>query len=112
MNIALVIIDMQNDFVLPEAPLCVKGAQATVPTIQKLLDRARAEGWRVIHVIRQHRRDGSDVEIGRAPLFTQGAASVSPAPRAPRSSMSSRRCRTKPSCASSVSARSSRRNST
>lgn len=34
MNIALVIIDMQNDFVLPEAPLCVKGAQATVPTIQ------------------------------------------------------------------------------
>ena len=32
MNIALVIIDMQNDFVLPEAPLCVKGAQATVPT--------------------------------------------------------------------------------
>lgn len=73
MNIALVIIDMQNDFVLPEAPLCVKGAQATVPTIQKLLDRARAEGWRVIHVIRQHRRDGSDVEIGRAPLFTQGA---------------------------------------
>ena len=49
MNIALVIIDMQNDFVLPEAPLCVKGAQATVPTIRKLLDRARAEGWRVIH---------------------------------------------------------------
>ena len=75
MNIALVIIDMQNDFVLPEAPLCVKGAQATVPTIQKLLDRARAEGWRVIHVIRQHRRDGSDVEIGRAPLFTQGSCS-------------------------------------
>ena len=73
MNIALVIIDMQNDFVLPEAPLCVKGAQATVPTIRELLDRARAEGWRVIHVIRQHRRDGSDVEIGRAPLFTQGA---------------------------------------
>ncbi|MFQ8736014.1 MAG: cysteine hydrolase family protein [Bilophila wadsworthia] len=64
MNIALVIIDMQNDFVLPEAPLCVKGAQATVPTIQKLLDRARAEGWRVIHVIRQHRRDGSDVRSG------------------------------------------------
>ena len=76
MNIALVIIDMQNDFVLPEAPLCVKGAQATVPTIRKLLDRARAEGWRVIHVIRQHRRDGSDVEIGRAPLFTQGAGIV------------------------------------
>ena len=107
MNIALVIIDMQNDFVLPEAPLCVKGAQATVPTIRELLDRARAEGWRVIHVIRQHRRDGSDVEIVRAPLFTQGAGICVPGTKT-----SSRLCRTKPSCANSVSARSSRRNST
>ena len=72
MNTALVIIDMQNDFVLPGAPLCVKGAQATVPTIRELLDRARAEGWHVIHVVREHRRDGSDVEAGRACLFTEG----------------------------------------
>ena len=112
MNIALVIIDMQNDFVLPEAPLCVKGAQATVPTIQKLLDRARAEGWRVIHVIRQHRRDGSDVEIGRAPLFTQGAGICVPGTKGAEIVDELARCRTKPSCASSVSARSSRRNST
>ena len=72
MNTALVIIDMQNDFVLSGAPLCVKGALATVPTIRELLDQARERGWRVIHVIRQHRPDGSDVEIGRAPLFTNG----------------------------------------
>lgn len=72
MNTALVIIDMQNDFVLPDAPLCVKGALATVPTIRELLDQARKQGWRVIHVIRQHRPDGSDVEIGRAALFTGG----------------------------------------
>ena len=72
MNTALVIIDMQNDFVLPDAPLCVKGALATVPTIRELLDQARKQGWRVIHVIRQHRPDGSDVEIGRAALFTDG----------------------------------------
>lgn len=72
MHTALVIIDMQNDFVLPGAPLCVKGAQPTVPTIRELLDRARAEGWHVIHVVREHRRDGSDVEAGRASLFTDG----------------------------------------
>ena len=72
MNTALVIIDMQNDFVLPGAPLCVKGARATVPTIRKLLDRAREQGWRVVHVIREHRPDGSDVEIGRTRLFTEG----------------------------------------
>jgi nicotinamidase-related amidase len=29
---ALIIIDMQNDFVLPEAPACVSGAFATIPS--------------------------------------------------------------------------------
>lgn len=72
MNTALLIIDMQNDFVLPGAPLRVAGAQATVPVIRRLLERARAEGWLVVHVIREHRRDGSDVEAGRAPLFAEG----------------------------------------
>ena len=28
---ALIIIDMQNDFVLPDGPACVAGAAATVP---------------------------------------------------------------------------------
>lgn len=73
MSIALVIIDMQNDFVLPDAPLCVKGAQATIPTIRTLLDQARKQHWRVIHVIRQHRPDGSDVEKARVPLFSNGS---------------------------------------
>ncbi len=73
MSIALVIIDMQNDFVLPDAPLCVRGAQATIPTIRTLLDQAREQGWRIIHVIRQHRPDGSDVEKARVPLFAKGS---------------------------------------
>lgn len=72
MSTALIIIDMQNDFVLPGAPLCVRGAQPTVPTIRELLDQARAKGWHVIHVVREHLRDGSDVEAGRASLFTEG----------------------------------------
>lgn len=72
MSTALVIIDMQNDFVLPDAPLCVEGAQATVPTIRRLLDHARRKGWHVIHVIRLHRPDGSDVEKSRIPLFRDG----------------------------------------
>ena len=72
MNTALVIIDMQNDFVLPDAPLCVAGAQATIPAIKSLLDIARDKGWPVVHVVREHRRDGSDVEKGRAALFTSG----------------------------------------
>ena len=72
MKNALLIIDMQNDFVLPGAPLCVAGAAATIPVIKALLDRARGEGWGIFHVVRHHCRDGSDVETWRVPLFTEG----------------------------------------
>jgi nicotinamidase-related amidase len=69
---ALVVIDMQNDFVLPGAPACVAGALASVPVIRRLLDSARAAAWPVFHVIRAHRADGSDAEVFRRALFTQG----------------------------------------
>lgn len=72
MDTALAIIDMQNDFVLPGAPLRVAGAQATVPVIRTLLDTARARGWHIFHVIREHLADGSDVEAFRMPLYRQG----------------------------------------
>jgi len=69
---ALVIIDMQNDFVLPGAPACVAGAQATLPALRQLREAARNQGWRVIHVLREHRADGSDVELFRRDAFAQG----------------------------------------
>lgn len=70
--IALAVIDMQNDFVLPGAPACVAGALATVPALRRLLDQARAAGWQVFHVYRQHRPDGSDAEAFRCELFAKG----------------------------------------
>lgn len=74
MNPALLIIDMQKDFVLPGAPLRVEGALATVPAIRRLLEKARAEGWPVFHVVREHRPDGSDAEMFRRHLFENGGA--------------------------------------
>lgn len=62
---ALIIIDMQNDFVLPGAPVCVAGAYATVPCIKRLLDFFRTQAWPVFHVIREYRADGSDIEFTR-----------------------------------------------
>ena len=40
-NSALIIVDMQNDFVKPEGNLMVPAASATVPRIQNLMRRAR-----------------------------------------------------------------------
>lgn len=71
-SIALVIIDMQNDFVQPGAIACVAGAAATLPTLRRLLADARTKGWAVIHVTREHRADGSDVELFRREAFGKG----------------------------------------
>jgi nicotinamidase-related amidase len=66
---ALLIIDMQNDFVLPGAPACVAGAYATIPRAVRLLDFFRGKGWPVFHVVREYRADGSDIELTRLADF-------------------------------------------
>ena len=66
---ALLVIDMQNDFVLADAPLCVQGALATVPAIRRACECFRDRAWPVIWVIREHAADGSDVEAMRYELF-------------------------------------------
>jgi nicotinamidase-related amidase len=66
---ALVIVDMQNDFVLPNAPASIGGAMATVPQIRKALDFWHARRWPVIYLYREYRRDGSDIEITRHETF-------------------------------------------
>lgn len=71
-DVAVLIIDMQNDFVKPGAILCVDGAMPTVPAIKNLAAHARANDWKVIHVIRAHDPYGINVDAPRIPLFTDG----------------------------------------
>jgi len=66
---ALLIIDMQNDFVLEGAPLRVAQGRAIIPNILELLRKFRKRGLPVFHILRIHRADGSDVEITRRELF-------------------------------------------
>lgn len=68
---ALLVIDMQNDFVLPGAPLRVAGALETVPAIQRILAWFRENGLPVLHVVRAYRPDGADVEITRRERFRE-----------------------------------------
>lgn len=71
-NSAILVIDMQRDFVLPLSPCCVAGALATVPAITAMLRYARSAGWAVIHVVRRHRPGGVDAELFRRHLFADG----------------------------------------
>lgn len=62
---ALLIIDMQNAFVLPGQPLCVAGAQTTVPAIRKSAAVVRSHGGHVVWIRREYQADGSDMEAFR-----------------------------------------------
>ena len=66
---ALAIVDMQNDFVLTDAPFCIAGAFNTIPRIQEALEAFRRAQWPVFHIVREHRDDGNDVESIRAESF-------------------------------------------
>ena len=62
---ALLIIDMQNDSCLPGAAFEVRGALGVLPNVKKLLDAFRMHGLPVVHVAREYRADGTDIEITR-----------------------------------------------
>lgn len=72
-RVALIMIDMQNDFVLPGAPACVAGAISTLPNIVRVLELFRKEALPVFHLVREYRADGSDIEITRREAFLAGA---------------------------------------
>jgi nicotinamidase-related amidase len=52
---ALVVVDMQNDFVDARGSLCVSSARATVPAIARLLDFARTNDLTVAYTQDWHR---------------------------------------------------------
>lgn len=67
---ALLIIDMQRDFVLPGGPLCVEGAAATVPVIAELLKFCRQTGdIAIFHIVREYDPSGIDLERSRREQF-------------------------------------------
>lgn len=75
-NTALLIIDMQNDFVGPDAPLRVAGADEIIEPIIRVLTRFRERNLPVIHLLRVHRPGGADVEHFRRDLFAKSPFAV------------------------------------
>lgn len=60
---ALVVIDMQNDFVKRGGSLLVPEAEATIPAIDRLLGIARASRMRVVYSQDTHREGDPEWEI-------------------------------------------------
>lgn len=57
---ALLVIDMQNAFVAPGAPVEVPAARAIVPSINRLAAELRKRGATVVWVMHENRPGGSD----------------------------------------------------
>lgn len=60
---ALLVVDMQNDFVLPGRPLATPRGTGIIPVIASFADEARRKGFPVVYTREQHRADGSDYGI-------------------------------------------------
>lgn len=60
---ALVVVDMQNDFVKEGGSLFVPDAEATIPNIKNLLDLARESGMKVVFTQDTHSEGDPEWEI-------------------------------------------------
>lgn len=60
---AMIVVDMQNDFVAPGAAMETPAARAIVPKLAETLKACRETGTRVIYTAHVHRRDGSDMGL-------------------------------------------------
>lgn len=78
---ALIIIDMQKDFVKPGSPMMVGGAGGSIGKVVQALELFRELQWPVFHVVREYRADGSDVEITRVDRFRKNGPFAVPGTR-------------------------------
>ncbi len=85
MKYALLIIDMQNGFLNPESPLCIRDAKKTVPACARVIGACRKNGIPVIFINRAYRPDGSDVELPRRDAWARGGKPLTPGSTGPLS---------------------------
>jgi ureidoacrylate peracid hydrolase len=78
---ALIVVDMQNDFVAAGAPMETPAARAMVPKLAETLEMCRGAGIRVVFTAHVHRGDGSDMgQFKMHPPIATGAALVDGTP--------------------------------
>ncbi|HYZ60125.1 MAG TPA: isochorismatase family protein [Nitrososphaeraceae archaeon] len=64
-NAALLSIDTQNDFTLPNSPFAITGTFDIVPKMRQVLHAFRFAGKPIIHAIQIYNSDGSNVDLCR-----------------------------------------------
>jgi len=78
-SVALITVDVQNDFTLPGAPAEIPGTLQAIPRIVQLLNAFRESRNLIIHVVRLYLPDGSNVDLCRRAAVQSGEKIVAPA---------------------------------
>ena len=77
-HMALVTVDVQNDFSLPGSALEIKGTMEVLPNIVSLLKLFRAMGKPIVHIVRFYKADGSNVDLVRRRWVQSGVSAGRP----------------------------------
>jgi nicotinamidase-related amidase len=64
-NSALLTLDTQNDFTLPNSPFAITGTFEIVPKMRQVLHAFRLVGKPIIHAVRIYNSNGSNVDLCR-----------------------------------------------
>ena len=76
--VALITLDVQNDFTLPGAPAEIPGTSQVIPNIVQLIEAFRAAHAPVIHIVRLYLPDGSNVDLCRREAVRSGNRMILP----------------------------------
>lgn len=75
---ALILIDFQNDCILPGSAFEIPGSYELLPKLRQLTDSARANHVPIVHVVRAYRPDGSNADLCRREMLRQGNVFLCP----------------------------------
>ncbi len=60
---AMIVVDMENDFIAPGAPMETPAGRKMLPNLKQAIAFCRERGIRVIYTAHVHRRDGCDMGL-------------------------------------------------
>jgi len=75
---ALLTIDVQRDFTLPDAVFCIPGTFEVVPAMQSLARAYRAAELPIVHIVRLYLADGSNADMCRRQQIERGGRMAVP----------------------------------
>jgi len=77
-HVALLTINGQRDFVQSGSPLAMPGTARVLPAMKRLADSFRSHGLPIVHAVRLHRCDGSNVDNFRRQAVEEGLRILMP----------------------------------